>query len=590
MGKCWLWLLLLLGGGSTLAGAQNTRIVDIVIRGNRAISQEAIRAAMQMRVGEPFSKEGLEKDRQAIQALGYFTSVVPQAEQTETGVRVTIDLVENPQIREVRFLGNSVLTSEQLLAVIQNKPGRVLNFNLIRSDQGAIEARYEQADYVARVVDYRASESDNSLLEIVVQELRIGNITIVGNRKTRPYVILREVRSKAGELFRPSRWRRDLIRLYNLEYFESIDPQFETPAPGMLDIQIRVKEKPTGRINLGFALDSRRRLVGLLEVYETNFRGLGQTLGINFQSTGGAAGNSVELLFSEPWLDRRHTSLSVSLYNKLVYRFTSNFFGGSVDPNLEQRYDERRRGGFLNLSRPLSEALSVGLGLRAEEVSTNRVATDQQTGFIRQDGSLLSLSLRGVRNTRDFDLDPATGSYLALSLEPGVIHIKGVDPGFEDLVPLGRHNFLRASLDVRYYYSPQGARTKPDDRRHVFAFRAMYGTIGGTVPFFEQFFIGGAETLRGYPEDRFWGKNSFLLSAEYRIPLQKAFTGVLFVDYGDAWGGYPTVNQFTQHSSFHPQAGFGFGIRVGTPLGPIRIDYGIGRDGARTHFSIGQIF
>jgi outer membrane protein insertion porin family len=158
------------------------------------------------------------------------------------------------------------------------------------------------------------------------------------------------------------------------------------------------------------------------------------------------------------------------------------------------------------------------------------------------------------------------------------------------VVKLGQSNFLRASIDYRLYYSPQGRRTQPDDRRQVFAVRAYYGTISGSVPFFEQFFVGGAETLRGYPEDRFWGKNAALLSFEFRQPIEKAFTAVFFVDIGHAWGGYPGVNEFTQHGSFRPEVGYGLGIRVRTPLGPLRIDYGIGRDGGRTHFSVGQVF
>jgi outer membrane protein insertion porin family len=121
--------------------------------------------------------------------------------------------------------------------------------------------------------------------------------------------------------------------------------------------------------------------------------------------------------------------------------------------------------------------------------------------------------------------------------------------------------------------------------------RLYAGKAFGKLPFFEQFFLGGAETLRGYPEDRFWGENIALLSVEYRAPLAQNLVGVVFVDAGDAWGGrYGTINDFTQHSSFKPQVGAGIGIRVRTPIGPLRLDYGFGSEGARTHFSIGNIF
>ncbi len=575
-----------------LYGAQERRVESVTVRGLRNLSETAVIAALRLKPGEPFSEVNLEADRRAIDGMGLFSAVRPSVEQTETGVRITFDVVENPLVREVRFTGNTVLTSEQLLEVIRNKPGFVFNTNLAEPDIRAIRDAYQRAGYVVLPEGYIPPDYETGVLTIALSELRVGQIKVEGNTKTRTGVILRELRTKPNDLFNITRWQRDINRLYNTGYFDQITPEEEPAAPGVIDITLKVKERPTGRLNVGFAIDSRRRLIGLAEIYETNFQGSGRTVGVNFQSTGGRNGNSIELLFTEPYLDRHRTSLSVSLYNKLVYRFTSNFFGGSIDPNLEQRYDERRRGVTVGVSRPLSDFLSASIGLRAEDVNTNRVATTEGSGFIRQDGSLTSLTLRGVYSNRDFDLDPAQGQYLALTLEPGISNIRTAEQAFLDsgVVKLGRSNFLRGSIDYRIYFSPQGRRTQPDDKRQVFAFRAYYGTVSGSVPFFEQFFIGGAETLRGYPEDRFWGKNALLLSFEYRQPIEKAFTAVFFVDVGHAWGGYPSVNEFSQSSNLNLQVGYGLGVRVRTPLGPLRIDYGIGREGGRTHFSVGQVF
>ncbi|MCS6920281.1 MAG: BamA/TamA family outer membrane protein, partial [Fimbriimonadales bacterium] len=573
--------------------AQERRVESVTIRGLRNISETAVTAALRLKPGEPFTEANLEADRRAIEGMGLFSAVRPSVEQTETGVRVAFDVVENPLIREVRFTGNTVVSSEQLLEVIRNKPGFVFNNNLAEPDIRAIRDAYQRAGYIVLPEGYIPPNYETGVLTIALSELRVGQIKVDGNTKTRTNVILRELRTKPSELFNIPRWQRDLNRLYNTGYFDQITPEEEPVAPGVIDITLRVKERPTGRLNVGFAIDSHRRLIGLAEIFETNFQGTGRTVGVNFQSTGGRNGNSIELLFTEPYLDRHRTTLSVSLYNKLIYRFTSNFFGGGqIDPNLEQRYDERRRGVTVGVSRPLNDFLTASVGLRTEDVNTNRVATSQGGGFIRQDGSLTSLTLRGVYNNRDFDLDPAQGQYLALTLEPGITNVRSAEQQFLDsgVVRLGRSNFLRGSVDYRLYYSPEGRRTQPDEQRQVFAIRAYYGTVSGSVPFFEQFFIGGAETLRGYSEDRFWGKNAALLSLEYRRPIEKAFTAVFFVDIGHAWGGYPSVNEFTQSRAFQPQVGYGLGIRVRTPLGPLRIDYGIGREGGRTHFSVGQVF
>ena len=144
----------------------------------------------------------------------------------------------------------------------------------------------------------------------------------------------------------------------------------------------------------------------------------------------------------------------------------------------------------------------------------------------------------------------------------------------------------------RHFYSLQGPRKKLTDEKSTIAVRFRVGAAAGTVPFFEQFFIGGAESLRGYREDRYWGKYMFLASAELRHPLARGLKGVVFLDIGDAWGGpYAGVNiQGFAQSGFRPHASVGVGIRVRTPLGPIRLDYGVGSEGGRTHFSIGNVF
>lgn len=567
------------------------RVAEVVIRGNKNINQQAILATIRLKPGQTFDRETMEADRAAIQAMGYFSRVAATSEPLDGGARVIFDVVENPLIKEVRIIGNTVIPTADILAVLTNKAGQVLNINAIRGDQTRIMELYEKQSNIGRVEDYRPSADDAEILEIVIVELKIGQIRVRGNTKTRAGTILRELKSQPNSLFQADLWSRDLQRLYNLDYFESLEPEIDTPEPGVVDITLNVKEKPTGRINLGFAIDSRQRLVGLLELFETNFRGRGQTIGVNLQSTGGPAGASIELMYGEPWLDSRRTSMNVSVYDKLVYRFTSNFFGGGqVDPTQQQRYDERRRGVTLSFARPMGDSRTIGVGIRGEDVRTNQIATDNQTGFIRQDGSIVSATFRGILNTRDFDLDPAMGRYIAVAVEPGIADIRNVDPQFVNVVKLGQSTFVKGSFDYRIYFSPQGRRERPDDTRRVWAFRVNVGTLTGTVPFFEQFFVGGAETLRGYPEDRFWGKNMALASIEYRWPIQKAFTGVLFADAGDAWGGYPTVNNFTQKSDFSPNGAVGFGVRVRTPLGPIRIDYGIGRFGSRTHISIGQVF
>jgi len=112
------------------------------------------------------------------------------------------------------------------------------------------------------------------------------------------------------------------------------------------------------------------------------------------------------------------------------------------------------------------------------------------------------------------------------------------------------------------------------------------------VPFFEQYFVGGSESLRGYQTDRYWGNNLALFQGELRLPFGKDnnVQGVLFTDIGDAWGSIYHDPQLMQHNQISLTTDFGVGLRLVTPVGPIRLDYAIGKDGGRTQFSIGQSF
>jgi outer membrane protein insertion porin family len=137
----------------------------------------------------------------------------------------------------------------------------------------------------------------------------------------------------------------------------------------------------------------------------------------------------------------------------------------------------------------------------------------------------------------------------------------------------------------------QGKRRKSlTENKRVFAVRLLAGFTATDTPFSEQYFLGGADTLRGYAEDRFWGNDMLLINAEVRIPIVSSVQGVLFTDAGDAWGSIYQAEGLQQATSFQLQAAVGVGLRVTTPVGPIKVDYGIGRFGGNTDFSVGQSF
>ena len=146
-------------------------------------------------------------------------------------------------------------------------------------------------------------------------------------------------------------------------------------------------------------------------------------------------------------------------------------------------------------------------------------------------------------NTRDQDINPAIGGYDALVVEAGTVN--GTQYTDKDAqgttlkVPLAlplTGSYEKTSIDVRRYFSRQGRRVNPQDKRTTLAVRFRAGVATGALPYFEQFFVGGADSLRGYREDRFWGTRMVAGSVELRNPVSQGLIGVLFADYGGAWG------------------------------------------------------
>jgi len=368
---------------------------------------------------------------------------------------------------------------------------------------------------------------------------------------------------------------------------------------GKVDIIIPVTEKRSGQVSVGVGYSSTQKLVGQAQLAQNNFRGLGERVSLQWQVGGVNSQSSLELGFFEPYLDKRHTSLDVDLYNKSVYRFNSSGLTSSSAINNTgdtNAYVEKHVGATLGVNRPYGDFLTLGATVRTETVSANNFNSSTADQYIRQKGSVTGLGLRGILSNRDNEFAPAAGgltsvSYEFVSASTQPVVTLAVSP----LAP-GRNYFGKLGIDLRRYVSLQGPR-KPgnfNQPKRVLATRLLIGTTSKNVPFFEQYFLGGADSLRGFDQDRFWGSSLALFQAELRIPVGKDnnFQGVLLFDGGDAWNSIYQVQGLRQHTAFKLQTDYGVGIRLVTPIGPIRFDYAIpsGGGSGRTQFSIGQSF
>jgi len=550
------------------------RVVEIEVRGNERIASAEIEAQIKSRLGEPYDEARVEEDRMAIRDLGWFAHVEASIAPAEGGVRLVFRVVENEIIKGVEIEGVTVPkpSAKQLLARLKTKPGQIANQRYLLEDIAAIEKAYAEEGYVLAQVAGREI-TEERVLKLSMLEGKIMEVRITGNKETRTYVIERELRSRPNQIYNARVMRKDLERIYNLGFFEDVRAHPEVgPEPGTVIVIVEVVErKRTGLATFGGGWGSVQGFVGFVDVSKDNWRGTGQRISLR-GSFGGV--KSYEAAYYHPWIASDHTALNVSGYNRLVVRQAFKSEGGSF------YYDERRIGGGITVSRPLGEFTRGFLTVRRDDLRIEDIRDSDAdiSDVLFKPQSVRAVSLSAARDTRDILANPTRGSRTSLALETAGL--------------VGGAKFNKYTFDLRRYFS-FGPRPREEDiaalrRRKVFAFRLVAGATTGDPPFLEQFLLGGSETLRGYRQDRFPGRNLALLNSEFRFPLSSALQGVLFADVGDAWGG-----DFAEEygdTRFRAHTSFGVGIQVQSPIGPLRLHYGIGSEGGQLHFGIGQMF
>ncbi len=589
-------------------------ITLIKIAGNQNITTPAILAVINqtgLRVGDAYSAGVATAARDAVKSMGYFSGdvVLTGTQDPAGGIDLTFTVRENPLIKTIKFTANTptgepTIPSDKLKSLMETKEGRVLNTNVL--DRDIVKLFDHQSGYVRSqgyIFDVSSDinfDPTTGVLTLPLVEAHINSIVVKGNKKTKKQVITREFRSHVGDVLNEKQLQRDVTRVYNLGLFDEVGPFDEVSNDvGKVDIIIPVTEKRSGQVSVGVGYSSRSKLVGQATLAENNFRGLGERVSLQWEVGGINSQSSLELGFFEPYLDKRHTSLDVDLYDKAVYRFNSGQFQSSGNTTGDNNtYVERRIGGVLGINRALSDFLTAGITFRTENVKVDNVTLNTADQFIRQKGGVTGLGVRAIYSNRDNEIAPAAGGLRSLSYEIVTSSTRPVDDRFPSELAPGHQNFGKLGLDLRQYTSLQGPRKAGNfnQPKRVLATRLLIGATAKNIPFFEQYFLGGADSLRGYDTDRFWGSSLALFQAELRVPLSNKdnnFQIVGLLDAGDAWNSIYQQQGLRQHANFKLSYDYGLGVRLVTPIGPIRLDYAIPKSGdgsGRTQFSIGQSF
>ena len=588
-----------------LAQQDSGKIDEITIRGNKRVSSLVIKANMKVKEGQLLNIGALKDDCQRIRDMGWFSKVdyttTNSSSTTGSSWKVFIDIQEYEVVKEVAIVGNSAIKTEDILKAVTFAPSKgakeedlkPFNNSEMKPTGDAIAKLYTDKGYFGRVEGVGPDPYSPTTVIIKIRESIVNSVTIDGPTATKEKVFNRLIKTKPGQPYSFIKWGKDYTRVLNTQWFENITPSLPSQSDqdeGLVDLKMSLNDARTGLFNVGFVLDPQNSLAGAASYSDSNFMGTGQSIGFNLTQATRGVGGSISFDYANPFIDANDTTFRMSVYDRLIYRFSNGLTSGST--NTANQYQERRTGFSSSITRPVSDRVSYGINGRYEKIDTLNSPGSSLVPYVQQDGEVGSFGLSSISNGRDLDFDPSRGSYLRIDFEPGYSVIKPISPNELRNPPPGRYPFVKFGFDFRTYYTKnKRPRAKDDLSREVIAFRLKGGTVAGTVPFFEQYFAGGNDSVRGYNEDRFWGRYMLVGTLEYRKPIQEQFSLVGFMDYGGAWGGYAGIKDFEQTSDAAFHYGYGLGLRFRTPLGPIRLDYAFNdKGGSRAHFMIGTSF
>jgi outer membrane protein insertion porin family len=520
------------------------------------------------------------------------------------GIYITINIDEGEayDVGEIEFSGDVLFSRQELLDTMKLDENKIFAYDVLQRDLGDLQAKYGDLGYAFANVNpqWKIKESEKKV-DVVFDfdkgsKVYFGRIQVISNTKTRDKVVRREMKIKEGELYNETRRRQSLENIQRLGFFEEVNFKTSTPPDKLdiLNIDVTVKERNTGQIQLGAGYGSAQGFTLQGSVQQTNFMGRGQNLGVSLNLSKDYS--VYDFTFTEPYFQDSLWSLG--------FRVFQSENSGRVD------YNEKRTGGSIFFGHPLSDYLRVNgsytyTAARLFDVYSNGVLlTDHQLYPLETaegDSGLLGVSID--YDTRNDRFRPTKG-----------IHARA---GYSLTGPFGGNlKYYKANSEFRFF--------KTLFWEVVFRNSLSYARIESmdkdkTPPFNELYLLGGPYSLRGYRYGRvgkqvtstrlrdqliargittdleersksyYGGAQQLMYQGELLFPLirEAQMYGVAFYDVGQA-EDIIVDNRFF--------ADTGFGIRWFSPIGPLRFEWGFPLNREYLHeavvfeFSIGTPF
>lgn len=593
---------------------EKVKVAKIRFLGNRQMPSNKLKSVMQTQEGGFFSfmsgsgsykQDVFDRDIQLLYYLVYYNEGFIQAKIERPQVYVTpdkrsiyitirVDEGEKFNVGEVTFTGDILFAEAELYDEVKTKPNSLFVYSLLQSDLSTLQAKYGDLGYAyANIIPRTRAREKDKLVDITFEidkgnKVYLGRFNVVGNTKTRDKVVRREMEIHEGELYNETRRRESLNNIKRLGFFEDVTFNTKTPAgrPDIMDIDVVVKERNTGTIQLGAGYSNFGGFLLNGQVNQINLFGRGQKLGLSIDYS--SKQQVFDLNFTEPY-----------------FMDTEWLVGGNLYVTRRERidYDEDKQGIGVNIGHPLAPYLNGSLGYKIDKTMLDLSAdADEQLYPVETANGITSAITASLSyDKRDDRFAPTDGMYDSISLE-----YAGVGGDLE---------YTKGLASARYYKKVFWDVVWRNNLNYGFI---TAGPSNKDVPFNQLFLLGGANSLRGFDwysigkrkesnllasqlignpnanelaRRPFGGTQQLYYNLEFQFPLiaEAKVMGVVFYDIGYADDGF-SLDEF--------RSNWGFGFRWYSPIGPLRFEFGLpfdrqaiyGERAVNFQFAIGSPF
>ena len=577
---------------------ETTELVIYVFEGRRfevkeitftgsSFPQEMLLDTLTMRPGEYYDPDAGDTDREGLEnfyrSLGYADVKVqePVVNLSEGEARLSFAVTEGLElsIGTIAVEGNLEVPESTLLSAVGLKSGDPFNeLGLLQAQRRILDTYQRQGFLDSEVSVKRDIRDSRAEITFVIKEgkrTNFGKRVYIGNRITKDIVIDRELLHRDGMPADSNALVEERQQLYKTGLFSDIDISLFDRTDDTSDVIYRFTEAPAGIFEFGLGYEKYEKLRGYLGVTYTNLWGMNRQISLYTKLS--KVEQRLRLAYTDPWFFGRDRPLKIiTTYDKL------DFWAGTADNVI---YTVQGPAVSVGTERKFTRNLKGELYYDGSYYDMRSIKSDAVLSDLDSADLFVSALRPGlIYDTRDNPADPRSGT------------LAGATVKLASGLFMSEADFLKVTMNLNKYH--------PLGKRVVIALSGRAGLAQGWgkssyLPIEERYFLGGSTSVRGYTPNTLGpkgaggdptGGNAFAMAnVELRINVWGSLGVVAFLDAGNVWQKIGEMDFSLRYAS-------GMGLRYNTPVGPLRLDYGIklnretGESRSEIYFSIGQAF